>query len=108
LSTSFLLDAASSAMRARIRSDVERLTGRPLRPDVDHNFYLFAHVCMHLDDLDVDQVIHEYGDDFGRPAWVHISASRRQNKRQVLFIGSYTNRNYVSLSVPEALARCCT
>lgn len=107
LSPSFLTDAASAAMRQAIRAGVAQLTGRQVRPDVDQNFYLFAHVCLHLDELDVDQVIHEYGDAFGRPAWVHVAASKRQDKRQVLFIGQYTGGQYVRESVAEALARCC-
>lgn len=104
----FLTDVANPGVRTRIRTDVERRTGRPLRADIDHNFYLFAHVCLRLNDLDIDQVIHEFGDDFGRPAWVHLSASRRQSRRQVLFIGSYTGGVYLSSSVDEALARCCS
>jgi hypothetical protein len=52
-------------------------------------------------------VIHEYGGDHGRPAWVHVAASRRQNKRQILFIGSYTSRQYVLESRAAALGRCC-
>lgn len=107
LSPSFVSDAASATMRETIRTGVESLTGRRLRPDVDQNFYLFAYVCLHLAELDVDQVIHEYGDEFGRPAWVHVAASKRQDKRQVLFIGRYTNGQYVSESVADALARCC-
>jgi len=108
LSPSFVTDGATAAMRATIRAAVEQRTGRSVRADVDHNFYLFAHVCLHLNELDVDQVIHEYGDGYGRPAWVHVAASRRQDKRQILFIGSYTDGQYIRLSVDEALARCCT
>lgn len=76
-----------------------------LRPDVDQNFYLFAYICLHLEELDVDQVIHEYGDGFGQPAWVHVAASRRQDRRQILFVGSYTGRQYVPATVAEALDR---
>jgi len=107
LSSGFLNDLATAATRLMIRNAVEQRTGRQLRADVDQNFYLFAHVCLHLEELDVDQVIHEYGDGYGRPAWVHVAASRRQDKRQILFIGSYTDRQYVVTSVDEALARCC-
>ena len=107
LSPGFATEATSATMRATIRAAVEQRTGRQIRPDVDHNFYLFAHVCLHLNELDVDQVIHEYGDGYGRPAWVHVAASRRQDKRQILFIGSYTDRQYIVSTVDEALARCC-
>lgn len=108
LSPSFLSDPTTAAMRQTIRAAVEQRTGMQLRPDVDQNFYLFAHVCLHLDELDVDQVIHEYGDGFGRPAWVHVASSKRQDKRQVLLVGHYTGGQYVRESVAEALARCCT
>jgi hypothetical protein len=107
LSPSLITDPAAAAFRERVRAGVERRTGRPIRLDVDQNFYLFAHVCLNLDALDIDQVIHEYGDGFGRPAWVHVAASRRLNNRQVLFIGSYTDRVYLSMSIDDALARCC-
>jgi hypothetical protein len=107
LTTAFLTDPASAAMRQAIRAGVEQRTGRPLRPDVDQNGYLFVYVCLNLEELDVDQVIHEYGDEFGRPAWVHVAASRRQDRRQVLFIGHYTDRIYLNESVDQALARCC-
>ena len=107
LSPSFLTDPAAMLSRESIRDAVQRRTGRLLRPDVDQNFYLFAYICLNLDALDVDQVIHEYGDALGRPAWVHVSASRRLDKREILFIGSYTNKQYVSATVDEALTRCC-
>lgn len=107
LTTAFLTDPASAAMRQAIRAGVEEGTGRALRPDLDQNGYLFAYVCLHLDELDVDQVIHEYGDEFGRPAWVHLGASRRQDRRHVLFIGHYTDRLFINESVDKALARCC-
>ena len=99
-------DPLYAATREAIRAGVAKITGKPLRPDLDQNGYLFAYVCLHLNDLDVDQVIHEYGDDFGRPAWVHVAASRRQDKREILFIGSYTNGRYIATTVAEALAHC--
>jgi hypothetical protein len=108
LSPSFLTDPATAATRQALRAAVEERTGRPVRPDVDQNFYLLAHVCLNLEALDIDQVIHEYGEGFGRPAWVHVSASERQNKRQVVFVGKYTGGSYVaSPSVVSALERCC-
>ena len=74
-----------------------------MRPDVNENFFLFAYVCMNLDELDVDQVIHEYGEGFGHPSWVHISTSKRQDKRQILMVGNYTNRRYIRPPLEEAL-----
>jgi hypothetical protein len=83
------LEGPPADVRAEIEQRVQTLTGRPLRPDANPNFYLFAYVCLHLDELDVDQVIHEHGLGFGQPAWVHISASRGQNRRQILALGDY-------------------
>lgn len=83
------LEGRPSHVRLEIEERVRTLTGRPLRQDVNPNFYLFAYVCLHLDELDVDQVIHEYGLGFGRPAWVHISASRDRSRRQILALGDY-------------------
>lgn len=48
---------------------------RPIRQDATPNFYLFAAAVLNMDRLDIDQVIHEYGDGPGRPAWVHVAAS---------------------------------
>ena len=89
LSAQFLVDPASAGVRSNIEQRVRTLTGRPLRRDVNAEFFLFAFVCIHLDKLDVDQVIHEYGLGFGQPAWVHIAASTGQNRRQILALGDY-------------------
>jgi hypothetical protein len=89
LSPSFL--EGPSEARSEIEQRVQALTGRPIREGVNANFYLFAYICLHLDELDVDQVIHEYGRGFGRPAWVHVSASRNQNRRQILALGDYVS-----------------
>lgn len=105
LSPTFLTDPATQSTRQRIQEHVADRLGRQLRLDVDQNFYLFAFICQHLDRFDVDQLIHEYGAGFGRPAWVHVAASRRRDGRQILFVGSYTNSRYISLSADEALAR---
>jgi hypothetical protein len=100
----FLTDSKTNKIRNQIKSMVQEVTGKSLRPEVNENFYLFAFICLHLDELDVDQVIHEYGEDFGHPAWVHVSASKRQDKRQILFVGRYTNKVYLKPSLEEALA----
>ncbi len=104
ISRTFLTRPETEGLRADINARVRELTGKPLRPDVSENFYLFAYICLNLDRLDVDQVIHEYGNDFGDPAWVHIAASAEKDKRQILLIGSYTNRKYISADVRQALA----
>lgn len=73
----------------RVNQRVKERTGKPVRPDVNRNFYLFALICLNLEKLDIDQVIHEYGAVYGQPAWVHVSASARQNKREILVVGRY-------------------
>ena len=104
LSPRFLTDPGTSQIREEVGAAVQDILGKSLRPDVNQNFYLFAYICIHLEGLDVDQVIHEYGDDFGNPAWVHISTSKRQDKRQILCVGQYTNRRYIQPSVADALS----
>lgn len=89
LAPRFLEDPALAGVRSDIEQRVRMLTARPIRRDVNADFYLFAFVCLHLEEFDVDQVIHEYGLGFGQPAWVHVSASRGQNRRQILALGDY-------------------
>lgn len=83
-----------------LRSRLEpQLGGRALSP----NGALFGLIASDLQRLDVDQLIHEYGER-GRPAWVHVAASRRQNRRQILAVGEYTGGRYTKLERDEALA----
>lgn len=91
LSSRFLDDPATEAVRKEIETGVEKRTGKKLRPGVSANFYLFAYVCLHLEELDIDQVIHEYGRGYGNPAWVHISASKERNKREILALGHHVS-----------------
>jgi len=60
LAPGFLTDPATEAFRNDIASSVQSYLGKPLRPDVSQDFYLFAYLCLHLEELDVDQVIHEW------------------------------------------------
>ena len=87
-----------------MRDAIESVTNKKVRVDVNSNFYLFAYICLNLESLDVDQVIHEFGTD-GRPAWVHGSASMRTNRRQIL--AKRTGAGYQLLSVKEALLLGC-
>ena len=89
----------------RVNLRVMERTGKPVRPDANRNFYLFALICLNLEKLDIDQVIHEYGVGYGQPAWVHVSSSKRQNKREILVIGRYVNNGVHTrmLCVDEAL-----
>jgi hypothetical protein len=104
MSPRFITDTEKVSLRDEIKSRFQELTGKSMRSDVNENFFLFAFICLNLNELDVDQVIHEYGEDFGRPAWVHVSASKRQDKRQILLVGEYTNKRYLSPSVADALS----
>jgi hypothetical protein len=104
LSPRFVQDPETLLIRDEVRGRVQAIVGRPLRPETHQNFYLFAYVCIHLNELDVDQVIHEYGQGFGYPAWVHLSASKRQDRRQILMVGSYTNNTVIQPTLLEALS----
>ena len=104
LSPRFLTERKTASIRKEIRLKVKEITGKPIKSEIGENFFLFAFICLHIDEFDVDQVIHEYGEDYGHPAWIHVSASRRQNKRQILCVGSYTNRQYLKPTLEEALS----
>jgi hypothetical protein len=104
LSPRFLNDRKAATLRKEIRLNVQELTGNKLKSHVSENFFLFAYICLHLEELDVDQVIHEYGEGFGHPAWIHISASKRRDKRQILCVGRYTDGYYLKPTLKEALA----
>lgn len=105
MSDSFLRDDNGRETRARLILDnrIYEVVGRSLRPDCTSNFYLFAAACLYINETDIDQVIHEFGDP-GRPSWVHMSSSRRRNKREMLIIGA--NRRE-SLTLEEALLLGC-
>ena len=92
-----------AAMKDKIESAARDITGKDFRSNINSNFYLFAYACMNLDKLDVDQVIHEYGSP-GQPGWIHISASKDRNKRQILQIGKGVRKE---LTVKEALLLGC-
>ncbi len=73
-----------AGVRRGIRKRVKDVTGRSVRSDANLDFYLFAQACLELNQLDIDQVIHEYGAWYGQPSWVHLAASKTRNKRQIL------------------------
>lgn len=66
---------------------------------------LFLVAAIHLEPLDVDQLIHEFGPAFLRPAWVHIAASRRQSRRRITVVGDLTNDRYVDMDLETALRK---
>lgn len=104
LSPAFLTDPHTEDVRTHIETRVRDLTGRPVPIDANASFYLFAFVCLDLDRFDIDQLIHEYGDGYGRPAWVHLSASAAQDRREACIVGRYTSGEFVQLRPAEALA----
>lgn len=104
ISDGFLEDERSAELRASINDSVKRITGKALRSNVNANFYLYAFLCLNLDELDIDEVGHEYGAGFGHPAWVHISASQKHNKRQICAHGRYVPREQRRPDLATALA----
>lgn len=95
---------------AREREVIENMiydkVGKWVRKDVNANFYLFAAGCLYLNDLDIDQIIHEYGEP-GRPAWVHLSSSTERSNRQILKIPKIEGAQNSVLSIEEALSLGC-
>ena len=90
VSDKFLRSSRSSYIRDKIEQIILEITGKPVREDVNANYYLFAYVCLRKNRFDIDQVIHEYGHEAGRPAWVHIACSPSpQNKGQILAFGQH-------------------
>lgn len=83
---------------------IERITGKKPREDVNANYYLWAYICIHLDELDIDQVIHEYGED-GSPSWVHIASSGRQDKRRMTIKRS--GQRYTDITLEKSLLLGC-
>lgn len=107
LGESFLTDPATAAVRLEVEAAVEAATRGHQLGRVNANFYLFALCCLRLEELDIDQVIHEYGRRPGHPAWVHVASSPGGGgRRQRLCIGSYP-RKRGPLSLYEAMALGC-
>jgi hypothetical protein len=105
LSNEFLTRPSRQRIRNIMRNKVRAETGLFPRDTVNANYYLFACICMYLDELDVDQVIHEYGED-GAPSWVHVSCSRDdRNRRQILIKRS--GEGYIELTLNEAIKLGC-
>jgi len=104
LSSSFLTHPDTRKIRNKIQKRIINLTGKPIKPDVNANFYLFAYICLRRNKLDIDQVIHEYGEDKGMPAWVHIAASKVKNKREIVAMGNYIKDGKEKPDLVEALS----
>lgn len=69
------------------------------------NGVLLGLVADRLNELDIDQCIHEFGAQVGRPSWVHLAASRRQSRRRLTFIGAYTNGRYLDATLHKAVGQ---
>jgi hypothetical protein len=84
---SFLTDVKAKNIKNMVNTEVIAKIGKPLNKSCNANFYLFSYVALHLNELDIDQLIYEYGNDH-QPAWIHVSASKNKNKRQILKISN--------------------
>jgi len=94
----------AAAAKRTIEGLVQSITGKKLRKDCNANFYLFAYLCIYRYELDIDQVIHEYGED-GAPDWIHSASSLRRNKREILIKRS--GEGYIKLNLKQALLLGC-
>lgn len=84
---------------------IYQLLGKSFHNNVDQNGLLWCYCVMNLHNLDIDQVIHEFGIP-GSPDWLHISGSKRQNKRQMLkavWNVEKEKTEYIQLNKLEAL-----
>lgn len=96
-----LTGPAAAPLVKEIADAVRLRTSRALRSDVGADFLFFAWIALRLQDLDVDQLIHEFGSGPGRPAWVHVSSSPKSApRRQILAIDRHGTR---ALGLAEAL-----
>ncbi len=83
---------------------IERICGKRPRADVNSNYYAWAYYCIHLDELDIDQVIHEYGSD-GKPSWIHVASSGSKDRRRITIKRS--GDRYVDMTLEHALLLGC-
>lgn len=104
LDEDFLTSPRSRRVRRHVASHVLRRTGRPLRADVNANFYLFAFLALHRRGFDLHQLIHEFGDGPGRPGWVHVAVKPDgRPRRELLVLGPYVEGGRQVLSLPQTL-----
>jgi hypothetical protein len=89
LSNEIVNSVSRTRIKRIINNKVRNVTGKTLRDNINSNYLLFATACFYRDELDIDQVIHEFGRD-GQPSWVHLSCSNDpdRDKRQILLINS--------------------
>ena len=87
-----------------LNTRIERITGKKPRSDVNANYYLWAYYCLHLNEMDIDQVIHEYGSD-GKPSWIHVASSVTKNRRRITVKRS--GKSYEDVDLKTALMMGC-
>ena len=106
ISDKMLLDDDRTTVHAieELNRRIERICGKRPRDDVNANYYLWAYFCIHLNELDIDQVIHEYGSD-GAPSWIHVASSGRQDRRRITIKRS--GQRFTDISLEKALLLGC-
>ena len=104
ISEDFVSADRHAAARRQVQVQFVAATGVGIGFKANANFYLFAATVLALEKFDIDQVIHEYGEGYGRPAWIHGAASTKKSKRQVLVIGPYSKPKTRIVTPSEALA----
>lgn len=104
LSGEFTSRVSRDRPRTVLDHKIKAITGNPIREDVNANFYLFAAACLYAEELDIDQLIHEYGEP-GQPDWVHLSSGiNTEHRREILVIN---DGERVKLSLRDALLLGC-
>lgn len=106
MSDRFVRDSEYERERTVLDNMIYERIGLWPRKDVNANYYLFAAGCLFRTELDVDQIIHEYGEP-GRPAWIHLSSSVSENRRHVLVLPRIAGRDTSIVEVDEALSLGC-
>lgn len=86
-----------------VQDHARALCGKEIREDASPTFYLFAFIAIRRERLDIDQIIHEFGDP-GIPDWAHVSSSSRMSRREIKIIGKGLNK---ILTLEEALLLGC-
>ena len=97
LSNAIKTQESLSRYKGIIEQKVYERTGQRIAYDANSNFYLFAIAAIYINELDIDQLIHEYGQD-GRPSWVHASSSSTKRKR-LLFHSFFICFNIVFITI---------
>jgi len=105
IAESFLTREECNSARADLDAIIHSITDKPVRDDVNANFYLFAFYAIFRHALKINQLIHEYGED-GAPNWIHKSADDSgENKAEILIKRS--GEGYKRLNLRQALLLGC-